>query len=434
MIATIRALVFAAVAASAADRAPDALKAALDKAQRAHSPVFVEFHAPWCYSCYYMAKNVQTGAEWEKVEHEMVVVGFDADSPEGTAAKTKLSVKALPSYVVLDAKGRELGRILAEQTRADFYSKLHDITHRGSALDDLSAKVRDGSAASVNAGREVLAAYLARYDAEGGIAWQAQLPDSARAALANDREASLLQKRLAFLLASQKKDVNACLVSGQAVLEGELGCERPYELDKYMECASGKPAQEQARLLSSQRAAMDQLISKHVFGKGTECADERSAVLSAADLYEKIGDKKAEASVLDRAIDRTKKRLGKDYKKDRNRADNLRVYLDRAGRTKDLDAVMLKLIAAYPDDYVYPYRHGKNLLARGQAAEALPFLEKAAEKAYGQNRLNVAAQRAQALIKLNRKDEAKRVVSEALAANGPWFPEDAAKLKQLVGS
>src|ERR1051326_2066911 len=47
------------------------------------------------------------------------------------------------------------------------------------------------------------------------------------------------------------------------------------------------------------------------------------------------------------------------------------------------------------------------------------------------NRLKVAEQRAQALIQLNRRDEAKKVVSEALAANGPWFPEDAAKLKQL---
>src|ERR1041385_7276415 len=113
-------LALLAFATHAAERPPDALKAALDKAQKAHSPVFVEFHAPWCYSCYFMASHVQTGPEWEKVEREMVVVGFDVDSPEGAQVKQQLRIKSLPSYVILDSHGGELGRILAEQTRADF--------------------------------------------------------------------------------------------------------------------------------------------------------------------------------------------------------------------------------------------------------------------------------------------------------------------------
>ncbi len=426
-------LVLLALATFPAWATEDVLKEAMSKAKAAQSPVLVEFHAPWCYSCYYMAKNVQTGAEWQQVERDMVVVGLDADSPEGARVKEKLAVKALPSYVILDSKGDELGRILGEQTRTEFYGKLAQITARTASLGALEGKVRDGSPASVQAGRAVLAAYLARYDAAGGIAWQAQLPEPARAALADDAEAALLAKRLVFLSASQSKDANTCLVSGQAVLEGDLGCERAYELDKYMTCASERPAKEQVRLLTPQRAPMDKLVADRVFGKGAACADERSTVIAAADLYQKVGDKKAEKAVLDRAIKRVEKRLGKDYRKDRNLADNLRVYLDRAGRTKELDAVLVKLIAAYPEDYVYAYRHGKNLLARGDAAKALPFLEQAASKAYGQNRLKVAEQRAQALIALKRKDDAKKVVSEALAANGPWFPEDAAKLKALVG-
>jgi hypothetical protein len=426
------ALLLALVVAPAWSAAADPLKEALARARSARTAVLVEFHAPWCYSCYYMAKNVQTGADWQKVEREMVVIGFDADSPEGAQVKEKLKVKALPSYVVLDSKGAELGRILAEQTRSDFYAKLNEIRARGTSLDDLDDKVRDGNPESVQAGRAVLAAYLARYDAAGGIAWQAQLPKAAQNALAADREAALLSKRLVFLAASQNKDINTCLVAGQAVLEGDLGCERAYELDKYMACAAERPAKEQVRLLTTQRAAMEPLVNRTL--KNAECADERSVVLAAADLYEKIGDKKAEAAVLDRAIKGVKKQLGEDYQKDRNLADNLRVYLDRGGRTRELDAVLVKLIAAYPEDYVYAYRHGKNLLARGKAAEALPYLEQAATKAYGQNRLKVAEQRASALIQLKRKDEAKKVVGEALAANGPWFAEDAKKLKQLVGS
>ncbi len=223
---------------------PDPGQASPGPAQKTQAPGLLEFHAPWCYSCYYMARNVQTGPEWQKVEREMVVLGLDADSPQGARAKQQWQVKALPSYVVLDRSGRELGRILAEQTRADFYAKLNEISRRSASLDALAGKVRDASPTSVEAGRAVLAAYLARYDAPGGLAWQAQLPEPARTALAGDPQAALLSKRLVLLAASQSKDINACLVAGQAVLEGALGCERAYELDKYMTCAADRPEKE----------------------------------------------------------------------------------------------------------------------------------------------------------------------------------------------
>jgi len=36
------------------------------------------------------------------------------------------------------------------------------------------------------------------------------------------------------------------------------------------------------------------------------------------------------------------------------------------------------------------------------------------------------------LIALNRRADAEKVVADALEANGPWFPEAAAKLKAIV--
>jgi hypothetical protein len=92
------------------------------------------------------------------------------------------------------------------------------------------------------------------------------------------------------------------------------------------------------------------------------------------------------------------------------------------------------LIAAYPDDYVYPYRYGRSLLERGQADKALPLLEAAAKKAYGENRLAVATQRVLALKALKRQADAEKVVAEVLEQNGQWFPEQVAKLKKTLGS
>ena len=150
------------------------------------------------------------------------------------------------------------------------------------------------------------------------------------------------------------------------------------------------PEAERKPMLAAQKPALDKLLDKNIFIAKPTCADQRSTVITTADVDAAIGDAKAETAVLDRAIAAVRKQLGDDLKKDRNAADNLRVYLVRAKRTDELDALYPKLIAAYPDDYVYPYRWGKSLLERGKPADALPLLEKAAEKAYGENRLVVA--------------------------------------------
>jgi thiol-disulfide isomerase/thioredoxin len=425
---TLLALVLAWPLAAAATDSPE-LAAALSDAAARKVPVMIDFHAPWCYSCYFMARHVLTGPEFEALKKKVVVLEVDADSPDGDALKTRLQVKALPSYVVVDSSAKELGRILAEQTRAEFYARMNEILKRGATLDSLAAGVTDGGAKSVTAAREVLKSYHARYDADGGLAWLASLPEGARTAILKDSRGALWKRRLEFMQAAQKKDAPACAAIGADVLAGDLGCDRAYELDRLMECSDGVP--ERKALLTAQAPAMKKLFETGAFGK-SRCADVRSVVFTTADLDEAIGDSAGEKAVLDRAIADTQKRLGKDLRSDRNLADNLRVLLDRAGRTAELDALYVKLIDAYPDDYVYAYRHGKSLMARGDAAGALPFLDRAAEKAYGANRLKVAEQRVLALKALKRDDDAKRVVAEALKANGPWFPEDAAKLKSMV--
>ena len=126
--------------------------------------------------------------------------------------------------------------------------------------------------------------------------------------------------------------------------------------------------------------------------------------------------------------------LGDDVARDRNLADNLRAYLARAKRTDELDALQRKLIAAYPDDYVYSYRYGRSLLEAGKPEAALPYLSQAASKAYGANRLAVATQQVKALKALHRVDEARKVADQAVADSGPWFPKQTDALRLEVKS
>ncbi|MFT4047356.1 MAG: thioredoxin family protein, partial [Solimonas sp.] len=426
----------AAAPASAATTAPGESLSYDDAVARAKArqvPLIVDFHAPWCYSCYFMATNVLTGPEWQAVEKKSVVVEVDADSPEGAALRQRYGVKMLPSYLVLNAQGEELGRILGEQTRADFYPQLDKFLDAGQPLTAVLAAVRDGSPASVAAGRTVLKSFQARYDGDGGLQWFAGLPADARAALGQDAPSALLLARLKFLQARKAGDDQAALAIGREVLAGDLGCERSYELDPYLELAA-KQADAKA-LAGAQRAAAEQLVDEGVFGTAP-CADKRSAVLALADVYAALGDETAKEALLRKAIADVEAQIGGELKKDRNLDDNLRIYNDQlaglTGNYRAYDALMPQLIAAWPDDYVYAYRWGKSLLARGKAAEALAQFEAAAGKAYGINRLQLAELRVQALQGLQRGDEAKRVAAEALKANGPWFPDEAAKLKALV--
>ena len=414
-----------------AHEAPQSVDAALERARSEHRPVLIDFQAQWCYSCYFMNTNVLTGKEWNAALKRVVLVEADADSPDGAAWMKKLSVKALPSYVVLNPDGSELGRILAEQPRDKFYSALERILGGRDALDTLKTQAAKGSNTAL---ADALASYEARGQAADGLAWFASLPDAVMMAAQHDKRAATRLAQLEMEKAAKDKNTHECVVQAQRMLAGEPGCDRYYAVDTLLECSEKLPVDERKSALAAQRPALDALLDKQIFIATPTCADQRSAVIAAADLDKALGDTAAEKAVLDRGVAATQRTLAGDLKRDRNAADNLRVYLVRAGRQAEVDALMPKLIAAYPDDYVYAYRHGKSLLERGQAAAALPFLEQASEKAFGVNRLGVASARAKALLALNRRGDAEKVVADALEANGPWFPEAAAKLKAILKS
>ncbi len=431
MLASCLLLVLLPLAGAHALEAPQSVDAALQRAQAAHLPVLIDFQAQWCYSCYFMATHVLTGPQWLAVEKRVVFIETDADSPDGAHWMEKLGVKALPSYVVLDSGGNEMGRILAEQPRARFYSALDRILGGGDKLESLRAEAAKGSPSAL---ADALASYYARNEVQAGLDWYATLPAAVLAAASRDGKAATWHARLQMEKAAKDKNTAQCVAAAQRALAGDVGCDRYYVVDTLLDCSEKLPQAERKSVLGAQRPALNTLLDREVFVANPVCVDQRTAVFVAADLDKALGDTAAEQAVLARGIAAAQHAIDGDLSKDRNAADNLRVYLLRAGRTADVDALMPKLIAAYPDDYVYPYRYGRSLLERGKAAAALPYLEQASAKAFGVNRLGIASLRVKALIALNRRSDAEKVVADALQANGPWFPQAAAKLKAALKS
>lgn len=411
---------------------PKTVDDALAQAKKAHQPVFLDFSAPWCYSCYFMASHVLNGAEWKKLEARAVVAEIDADSPDGAEWMKKLQVKALPAYVVLNENGVELGRILAEQPREKFYPEVNRILDNSHTLDQLKATAATGKNEAI---ADVLNSYVERGDGNGGYDWFAKLQGKVRDDAAKDKKISLALDRLSLARAMKSKDYMRAIPSAKRALANEtIGCDRSYVIGDLLEATEKVGTGQRKAVVAPEKAALDTMLAKDVFVAKPKCVDQRSAVIAAADLDAAIGDTKAETEVLDRAIKFSRAQLGNNLRKDRNAADNLRVYLVRAKKVDELDALYPKLIAAYPDDYVYPYRWGRSLLERDKPKDALPLLEKAAEKAYGENRLVVATLRVKALKALHREQDAQKVVADVLEQNGKWFPEEVEKLKAALNS
>ncbi|MBB3227880.1 thiol-disulfide isomerase/thioredoxin [Luteibacter sp. Sphag1AF] len=424
-------LALAAPAFAATHEGPATIDAALAQARKDHKPVLIDFQAVWCYSCYYMASHVLNGPEWTALNSKVVFVEADADTPDGQAWMKKLRVQFLPSYVVIGDNGDELGRILAERPRDKFYPEINTILAGDARLDKLKADSAKGSLAATAA---VLDTYQSRYQGDEGMAWFASLPATVRNVSDQDKRVALAKQRLLLLQAKAAKNYRGIAEAATKSLAGNIGCDRPYVLDDLIEASGHFHPETGTPMLTPQKAPMDNYLATQVFTASPACADQRSAVITAADLDAALGDKAAEEAVLRKAIDLTREKLGSNLGSDRNLADNLRAYYVRAKDTDALNALQKDLIAAYPDDYVYPYRYGRSLTDAGKPDEALPYLEKAASKAYGANRFAVATARVKALRALHRDNEARKVVDAVVASDGKAFPEQSKKLKDSLTS
>lgn len=434
MRAALIALLLLVSAPGHAEEGSAALDAALEQARARQQPVLLGFSAPWCYSCYYMSQNVLTGAEWAAVEADMVVVTLDADSPEGSQVRETRKVVAIPSYLLLDADGEEIGRIVGEQSRSRFYAQLDALSARSGGLSQLEAQARNGSGAeATSAAAAVLAAYHARREAEAGLAWWLRLPITTRSRLAESPAVRLARDRLAFLGESEDGTPERCVALGAEVLAApELGCDAAYALGRLLGCAERLPEAARRAALQPLRGRLQADIDAVLAEAPQACADGRSLITTQVRLQRALGDAPAADALLQRAIAQHRQALAQHGLADRHRADDLRVYLELSGDEAARDALLRAQIEAFPETYIYAFRLGRALRERGEAAAALPYLAQAAEHAYGINRLRVAEQRAQALLTLGRRQDARRVVMQALKANGPWFAEDAAKLRALV--
>lgn len=349
------------------------------EAKKAGKPLLIDFHAPWCYSCYYMEERVLGRPAFEKAARGLVLLKADVDRAEGRALKEARRVSFLPTYIVESPAGKELGRIVGEQSEADFLARLESLLKGGARSE--------------------------RADAFESLRATLSSPDRGEALRA-------LRKMI------------------------ELGgaCDFPGDLSSAEGLVDRLPERERRDLLESERKALESLLEKrYLVEPSKRCADFRTGVATLAGVYEKLGFPDERARLLSKAVARLKDD-GLITGDDRNQDDNLRYFLELAGDEAGLKAHFEALLAAYPADYVYPYRYARYLADKGRFAEAEPWSAKAWGLSYGANRLAVAKVRAKVLAGLGRKDEAKALLKRELKAGKKAFPKEAAQLQEALSA
>lgn len=413
-------LLLLALNASAAPTWHEDLASALAESAQSGKPVLIDFQAPWCYSCYYMEKHVLEGAAFSKSAQRMVLLKADVDKDEGYALRARFKARMLPSYVLISPKQEPLGRIVGEQTEADFINQLDGFLAAGSGdpIEQALAGLKKRLAAG-------------EYDQAAKDV--ARIPKTTLAALADRQNWKLLSARLALMRAIAAKDPKG-LEALKTTLALDASCETAYDAAYATALVLALPAAERKPVLVMERAALEALAGSRLFvPPDRRCADFRTGLEELADVYERLEDLPAKRRLLERTLSFLDAQ-GVTPGDDRNFDDNKRNFLELLEDDKRLADFYAVLMAAYPSDYVYAYRRAKYLQAHERASEALPFIEKADKLAYGANRLKVTEVRARILAALGRKDEAKELLRRDAKAARKTFPAEAAGLDKLLGS
>ena len=417
MIRSLLALILLAVPAGAVDWQVQ-YSSALARASAAHRRILVDFQAPWCYSCYYMEEKVLSGEKFARASQELVLLKLDVDKPEGKALKEKLGVSFLPSYVLLDSAGAPLGRIVGEQTEADFLAKLQ-------------ALAGPPASAPADAALGALRSRLAAGEYPG----QAEIDSLSPVLLEEARKKlawRILEARLGLMRAAKENRPGGPDALAK-LLKLEKSCDLAYDIVYSEKIPESFDDKKRLKLLKKERKALERLVKERFFGvEKDRCADFRTGIEVLVEVYDRLGLKEERGALLRRAISQLEGSAAK-VGADRNRDDNLRFFLEMAGEDGPLRKLYPKLTEAYSTDYVYPYRFGRYLLERGEPSAALPWLDKAERMAYGANRVAVAKIKAKTLSALGKGDEALSLLDREIKAAGFSFPKEAEGLGSLRG-
>jgi len=98
------------------------------EAVKAKKPIFIDIYTTWCPPCKFLSANIFPDSEVGKYMNATFVnTKIDAEKGEGLDIAKTYKIEAYPTMLIVDADGKELGRIVgAPRNPKEFITKVKE--------------------------------------------------------------------------------------------------------------------------------------------------------------------------------------------------------------------------------------------------------------------------------------------------------------------
>lgn len=280
-------------------------------AAAAPQAVLIEVRSADCIACDLMAQQLADDPRWAALSTRLEVRRIDRQQPEAAALLRQHPVGRVPTWLLLDADGEELGRIAGATAADPFHRRIAQLLAERSSERTRRNRASEISSAGAAALAEALASFHAQGLGDAGFAWWLRLPIAVRGQQSSaDPEVLHWRNRIEFLQAVERGNAAQADVGAHKVLDDpRVGCDRGLELARYLASTRTLDAARRRASLTAFRATSEAALETDWFAEPPRCLDGLSLVLATADLLAALDDAAAEQRLLMRAIHLAEARL-----------------------------------------------------------------------------------------------------------------------------
>lgn len=373
---------------------------ALADARRTGRRVVIDVWASWCHTCLSMTNFVLTDPRLERERRTFTWLALDYDHPPNGPFFEQFPINAVPTYFLMDADGRVLGRIIGAANVEEMKSFLALGTHP----NPLVAAERALASGEYRAARTAYESLYERLTASKTIA-----PE--------------LSGRLwaGYIETLAMTDRRACVHEGKRGLTQLPPTGNSIEvIGLVASCASERPKVVQREVATAIR---DRLSAWRRAKRLNLSIDDRSTMLGLLyDASVTLGDEKAQRNFLRQRLDLLEA-AARAAPSPAARATfddhRMSVYLALGQRAKAIEMLEASE-AAQPNNFNHPWRLAVVYLESRQIELGLAAIERALARGYGGRKLRLYTTKIDLLVAARKIGEARATVGEARRELAGW--------------